>query len=223
MKAIFILCLIAFSQAVSFKNSGYSALQRASFGSVLAQVKAMIKAGGPYDNVFDLLDDLQTQIELEEAEHKEMLGRNDDACEEEKAFRDAEITEGQVALKAATNQHATCEHSLGKAEMDLEKTQNSLADDRVTLTEATLIRETAAALFTKRTEDHRLAGRAIDGALNILDELVAEDATFLQLSQHSQVLLKTGVKIHMTSAYVPIIAIFAQMASSGKAMISQAS
>jgi hypothetical protein len=58
MKALFILCLIAFSQAISTRKPGYSALQQASFGSVLAQVKAMIKAGGPYDNVFDLLDSL---------------------------------------------------------------------------------------------------------------------------------------------------------------------
>ena len=108
MKALFILCLIAFSQAISTRKPGYSALQQASFGSVLAQVKAMIKAGGPYDNVFDLLDSLQGQIASEEAEHYEMLQRNNAACEEEEAFRNGEITEGKVALKAATNQHATC-------------------------------------------------------------------------------------------------------------------
>jgi len=49
--------------------------------------------------------------------------------------------------------------------------------------------------------------------MNILEELVAQDASLLQLSQHSFTLLKSGVKIGLTGAYAPIVAMFAQMAT----------
>ena len=63
MKAIFFICLITFSLAL--RKTEYTAMQQASFGSILAQVQAQIKAGGPLDNVFGLLDDLEEQIRTE--------------------------------------------------------------------------------------------------------------------------------------------------------------
>ena len=50
--------------------------------------------------------------------------------------------------------------------------------------------------------------------MSILDELVAQDVTLIQFSQHSAVLLKTGVKIGLTSKYAPVVAMFAKMATS---------
>jgi len=58
-----------------------------------------------------------------------MLDRNQDSCADEHDFRSAEINEGNKALNAATQHRATCEYSLGRAEVDLEVTQQNIVDD----------------------------------------------------------------------------------------------
>jgi hypothetical protein len=57
--------------------------------------------------------------------------------------------------------------------------------------------------------------------MNILEELVSQDASLLQLSQHSFTLLKSGVKIGLTGAYAPIVAMFAQMATANQDMFME--
>ena len=54
----------------------------------------------------------------------------------------------------------------------------------------------------------------VQGAYSILDELVSEDAGLVQLSQHTAMLLRTGVKAGMSKHYAPVIAVLAQMATS---------
>merc|ERR1712072_137918 len=53
----------------------------------------------------------------------------------------------------------------------------------------------------------------VKGAYSILDELVSEEAGLVQLSQHTSMLLRTGVKAGMSKHYAPVIATFAQMAT----------
>ena len=61
---------------------------------------------------------------------------------------------------------------------------------------------------------HRGALSAVRGAMGILDELVAETGSLMQLSQHTSNLLRTGVKVGLSKHYTPVLAMFAQMATS---------
>jgi len=108
---------------------------------MLAEVQAQIKSGGPLENIFGMLDDLEQQINTEQREHKNMLDRNQAACAEEKEFRTAEIQEGTKALRAATNQFNTCTDSQRTAEANLATTIANLASDRAALASATTIRK----------------------------------------------------------------------------------
>jgi len=54
----------------------------------------------------------------------------------------------------------------------------------------------------------------VKGALGILDDMVAEEGSLVQLSAHTALLLRTGVKINLAHHYAPVIALFAQMATS---------
>merc|ERR1712176_367593 len=51
-------------------------------------------------------------------------------------------------------------------------------------------------------------------AMDFLDELVAGEASLVQLTQHTMSLIQTGTLIHVMHSYSPVISLFAQMAAS---------
>jgi len=135
-------------------------------------------------------------------------------CADEKEFRTGEIREANTAFKRATNHHAACQNSWDKAKVDLEINVQDQADAQAALKETIRIREQEHELFLTRVEDHKRAVIAIEGAIEIVDELTAGEATLVQLSAHSSNLLKTGITIHMSGSYAPVVAMLAQMATS---------
>merc|ERR1712226_1178037 len=58
----------------------------------------------------------------------------------------------------------------------------------------------------------------VGGAMSLLDDFVAEEASLVQLSAHTTQLLKSGVELRMASHYAPVIALFAQMATAEEDM-----
>jgi len=212
MKAIFLLCLVASSFAIQTRK--LNALNGGNFGNLFAEIKAQIKAGGPLANIEGLLDQLEDQIRDEQQEHNEMLARNGASCIEEQTFRNNEIAEGQAGLRRASDHLAACTSSRDKAEVDLAQTIQDLADSRAALATATARREEGHALYVTRVADHRGALSVVQGAVNLLDDFVAEEASLVQLSAHTKQLLKSGVQIRKAAEYAPVIAMFAQMATS---------
>jgi len=157
----------------------------------------------------DLLDQLRGQVMDEQREHDEMLERNQASCTTEVAFREGEISEGSSALRRATNQLAACENSRDKAEVDLAQTIQDIADNQAALALAIRTREDENAVYVERVAYHHGAMSAVRGAMGILDELVAESASLVQLSQHTSALLRTGVKVGLAKHYTPVLAMFA--------------
>merc|ERR1711976_830980 len=92
-------------------------------------------------------------------------------------------------------------------------TISNLAQTRASLAAATARREEGHALFVERVGQHRGALSVVNGAISLLDDFVAEEASLVQLSAHTTQLLKTGVQIKLASHYAPVIAVFAQMAT----------
>merc|ERR1712159_62259 len=89
-----------------------------------------------------------------------------------------------------------------------------LADSRAALATASARREEGHALYVQRVSDHRGALSVVNGAVSLLDDFVAEEASLVQLSAHTKQLLKSGVAIRKAAQYAPVIAMFAQMATS---------
>merc|ERR1719454_1864607 len=106
MKAIFLLALVACATALQTRK--LNTLNNPSFSNLFAEIKAQIKAGGPLANIEGLLDQLEDQINDEQAEHDAMLARNGASCEEEQNFRRGEVMEGESALRRATDHLAAC-------------------------------------------------------------------------------------------------------------------
>merc|ERR1711990_467473 len=74
-------------------------------------------------------------------------------------------------------------------------------------------REEGHALYVTRVADHRGAMSVVNGAVSLLDDFVAEEASLVQLSAQTKQLLKSGVQIKLAREYAPVIAVFAQMAT----------
>jgi len=214
MKTAIILVLIATCYSFQMNSNKLNSLQSGNFGNLFAEIKAQIKAGGPLANIEGLLDQLEDQIRDEQSEHDAMLARNNASCMEEQEFRNNEIAEGQAGLRRASDHLAACTSSRDKAEVDLAQTIQDLADSRAALATATARREEGHALYVQRVADHRGALSVVNGAVNLLDDFVAEEASLVQLSAHTKMLLKSGVQIRKAAQYAPVIAMFAQMATS---------
>merc|ERR1712110_325322 len=70
------------------------------------------------------------------------------------------------------------------------------------------------AAFLAEQDRHEHAITVLGGAMDFLDELVAGEASLVQLSQHTMNLIQTGTMIHVMHSYSPVITLFAQMAAS---------
>jgi len=91
----------------------------------------------------------------------------------------------------------------------LAQTIQDIADSTAALATASQRREESHLNFMRRADEHRAAMSVVKGALSILDELVAEEASLVQLSTHTSQLLRTGVRINLSHHYAPVIALFA--------------
>lgn len=107
------------------------------------------------------------------------------------------------------------------AQAALAQTVEDIQDSKGALAAATFKRTSEAALFVKRAKDHKHAMKVVKGALAILDDMVVQ-TNFIQLAKHTKSLLKSGMKIKMGSSYAPVIALFAQMATSEENMFLDA-
>merc|ERR1712159_299084 len=110
--------------------------------------------------------------------------------------------------------HRTCSASLARAEVDLSVNQKDQVDTESALTQLTAIRNSQHTAFLAEQERHEHAILVLGDAMDFLDELVAGEASLVQLSQHTMTLIQTGTMIHVMHAYSPVITLFAQMASS---------
>merc|ERR1712184_55884 len=70
------------------------------------------------------------------------------------------------------------------------------------------------AAFLGEQERHEHAITVLGGAMDFLDELVAGEASLVQLSEHTMNVIQTGTMIHVMHSYSPVITTFAQMAAS---------
>jgi ABC-type microcin C transport system permease subunit YejB len=77
--------------------------------SVLSQVEAKLKAGGPVEQVIRLLEEYEEQIRTEQANHDALYERQTVECEDEAAYRAQEVKEATSALADGRSQLSSCE------------------------------------------------------------------------------------------------------------------
>merc|ERR1712159_702013 len=110
--------------------------------------------------------------------------------------------------------HRTCSASLARAEVDLGVNEKDQVDTQSALDQLTAIRNSQHEAFLGEQSRHEHAITVLGDAMDFLDELVAGEASLVQLSQKTMQLTQTGTMIHVMHAYSPVITLFAQMAAS---------
>lgn len=70
--------------------------------TLLTQVEAQLKAGGPLDAITKMLSDFKTEIVTEQADHDQLWAEQQVECASEFEFREQEVKAAVAALKEAT-------------------------------------------------------------------------------------------------------------------------
>merc|ERR1712151_349658 len=211
--ALLAIVLVA-TNASTIKGQRLKAMSQLSYTSLFTEIQSQITMGGPLTAILDTIERFDKQIRTEQAEHDAMWAIQQADCAEEIAFRTKEIQDGKDAFKRAEVHHRTCSASLARAEVDLGVNQKDQVDTQAALTQLTAIRDSQHTAFLAEQERHNHAITVLGDAMDFLDELVAGEASLVQLSQHTMNLIQTGTLIHVMHSYSPVITLFAQMAAS---------
>lgn len=211
--ALFAIILVATS-ASTIKEQRLKAMSELSYTSLFTEIQSQITMGGPLTAILDTIERFDRQIRTEQAEHDAMWAIQQADCAEEIAFRTKEIQDGTDAFNRAEQHHRTCAASLARAEVDFGVNQKDQVDTQSALTQLTAIRDAQHTAFLAEQARHEHAITVLGDAMDFLDELVAGEASLVQLSAHTMNLIQTGTLIHVMHAYSPVITLFAQMAAS---------
>jgi predicted nucleic acid-binding Zn-ribbon protein len=212
--ALFLIVLIVCGNATSlFDKYPMNFSPKRSIMTLLTQVEAKLKAGGPLDAITRMLDEFVTEVTEEQVQHDELYATQQRECADEFSFRESEIAQASSALSEAQETLDGCNSQKVRAEQDYEVTKRQLAENRnfLALVEDTRIRE-AYAFETKRGV-YDVTGRAIEEALTILEEIWAGEASFLQLTKHVNGMLKNAVKIRKVHHLTGLMSALAQLAA----------
>jgi len=215
MKVLALLAIVLVAtNASTIKEQRLKAMSSLSYTSLFTEIQSQITMGGPLTAILDTIERFDRQIRTEQAEHDAMWAIQQADCAEEIAFRTKEIQDGNDAYARAEVHHRTCSASLARAEVDMGVNQKDQVDTQSALDQLTAIRNTQHAAFLGEQERHNHAITVLGDAMDFLDELVAGEASLVQLSQHTMSLIQTGTMIHVMHSYSPVITLFAQMAAS---------
>jgi hypothetical protein len=98
--------------------------------SVLTQIEAQIKAGGPLEIINDTLDNFVNEITGEQASHDELHAQSEAACDDEFVFRRREVNDANSALKEGSQTLSGCQDQLRRSDSDYTFIQSTLQDTR---------------------------------------------------------------------------------------------
>jgi uncharacterized protein with PhoU and TrkA domain len=104
--------------------------------------------------------------------------------------------------------------SLQSSEVDHGQCEQDTLDTNSARDAIVMIRDNENARFLTEVSQMENAITIISDAINFLDQLVAGEASLLELTQHTMSFIKIGHRTGHMSEIAPLITMFAQMAAS---------
>jgi hypothetical protein len=90
--ALCLIALVASTNAMTmFEKYNLDYSPQRSIMTVLTQVEAKLKAGGPLDAITKMLDDFVATVTEEQAAHDSLYDKQTKECEDEFVFREREV------------------------------------------------------------------------------------------------------------------------------------
>lgn len=212
--AICLIVLIAASNATSlFDKYPLNFSSKRSIMTLLTQVEAKLKSGGPLDAINRMLNEFVTEVTAEQAQHDQLFASQQADCADEISYRENEISQANAAIQQASETLDGCTSQRIRASQDLDVTTRQLSENRnfLGLVEETRRREAHA--FETATEVYQQSSRAVDEALLILEEIWSGEASFAQLSRHMNGMLKSATKIRKVHHLAGVMSALSQLAS----------
>mmetsp|Transcript_18625 Transcript_18625/g.33664 ORF Transcript_18625/g.33664 Transcript_18625/m.33664 type:complete len:364 (-) Transcript_18625:41-1132(-) len=214
MRSYAILAVLAVAQGALFA--------RINTGEILAQVQASMRTGGAIDDIYGYLDQLESQIRSEQAEHDTLLYKQTEDCDTEGSFRTQEVSDAKFAIERASNELDQCDAALNHSENLLEENLVEQTETKDILEKVHAARAAEKALYDKRTQDHTDLIEAIDECLELMYQLREEDtSSLLQVSNSMAKLLVKGSRLNKTAMIAPIVTMFAQMKEVDQASVER--
>merc|ERR1712113_437630 len=119
MKAVLcLIAIVAFASATSMLErypTAFTMSKKRSIMNVMVQVEAHLKANGPMDAITRILNEFEQEINAEQLAADQLYERQTAECEDEFAFRLAEIAEAQAAITEATETLQGAQQQLARA------------------------------------------------------------------------------------------------------------
>ena len=202
MKVIaFAVLVLSLTQAATFKNPAFLGEK-----TVLAQVKNMMEAGGPVDDIYAMFSGLVDEINAEQSEHDTLAKQQTIDCDEEKTFREGEISDAEFARDRADNELEQCETAKGKSERILGLNRDEQDRVNAQLENLHQTRKQEAELHEVRRFDHTGLNEAIDECIELLEGLLREEEpALLQIKNSAMKLLTAGNKSRHSAVVAPAI------------------
>jgi len=145
------------------------------------QIKAEARAGGPFDKVKGLIEDMITRLEQEAAEEADA-----------KAFCDKETSESkakQAELTAKSDKYAVriekATATIAELKEQIKTLQAQMAEMDATQAEATALRNKEHEEFLKASKDYKDSADAVANAISVLQEYYSS-ASFVQVKEEPE-------------------------------------
>jgi hypothetical protein len=122
MKTIFVLFAITFVMTSAVQIKGKHGIM-----AVLTEIEAKLKAKGPLEAIFRLIDQYSDVIRAEQSAHDTLFASQSAECDSEAAYRTKEVEEATAALSDAQNTLSTCNEQLQRANGDIASVSSEIS------------------------------------------------------------------------------------------------
>jgi len=218
MKAVLcLIAIVAFASATSMLErypTAFTMSKKRSIMNVMVQVEAHLKANGPMDAITRILNEFEQEINAEQLAADQLYERQTAECEDEFAFRLAEIAEAQAAITEATETLQGAQQQLARAKSDLAITKKQIKEKTAELLNVHTVRKREKYAFDTNQGVFAIVHPAIADALEYLDALAAGEVSFVQISRHMNKMLVNCAQLGQAHHMAPVMGALAQLAAS---------
>jgi len=220
MRTISAVCILALILG-SFATTNYKVIAPMNLKpsrnivTVMTQVEAMMKNGGPIDLVHDVLNQFENELTAEQAAHDELHEKATEECANEADFRRREVNDAASTLREATATYEGAVDQHRRANSDLKAAQGALLDTRERLRILAERREAEAAQFGADQTAYEFNVSNLSDTIEYLDELLEGEGEFEELAQIDQKLMKGAIKSQKVAEFGTTFAVLAALANKG--------
>ncbi|CAD8099866.1 unnamed protein product [Paramecium sonneborni] len=217
MKIFALLLILVIVSGTNHQNRLNYTKQR-SMTAIMAEVEIKIKSHAPLDAVLNVLTLFRDSVNEEQVNHDQIFNLEQNECQNEYEFRNAEIQNAKNTLRDSNAQLSICQYTKQRTTDQQQVNQQQENTFQQHLNTILTTAESEQGYFKKRSRQYEDSLHSIDEALTILEGISNGYRSFSELSKVSQKMLQTSFDINKTGIYAPIFNAFIGLANQGESV-----